>query len=49
MTTPSFRKYGGSLASASGVVSGRMCSSVAQGLGSRDFLSFSITGTTSSA
>ena len=31
VTTPSFLKYGGSLASASGVVSGRMCSSAAQG------------------
>ena len=30
VTTPSFLKYGGSLASASTVVSGRMCSSAAQ-------------------
>ena len=49
VTTPSFLKYGGSLASASTVVSGRMCSSADQGASCFVFRSLSMTGTTSSA
>ena len=44
VTTPSFRKYGASLASTSGVVSGRMCSSAAQATSFRVFRSLTVTG-----
>jgi hypothetical protein len=49
VTTPSALKYGGSFASPSGVVSGRMCSSAAHGSVARVFRFFTGTGTSSSA